>query len=103
MRIAYRPQVGDDLRAIRVYGIETWGIDRTLAFLGGLAEAIERLIENPRVGRPRDAIAAGLRSIRYRGYQVLYEISGDAVVITAILHERRNLSALDFADRLEGE
>jgi hypothetical protein len=28
---------------------------------------------------------------------------GDRPIVVAVIHERRNLAALDFADRMEGE
>ncbi len=102
MRIRYRKAVRQDVAAIRQYGVETWGIGRTMDFLAGFEEAIARLIETPRMGRQRDAIAPGLRSIRHRGYQVFYGLEQETVVVVAILNERSNMAALDLADRLEG-
>jgi hypothetical protein len=60
------------------------------------------------MGRPREAFLPGLRALRHRGYVILHLIGTDdegaeAPVIVAVIHERRNLAALDFADRIEGE
>jgi plasmid stabilization system protein ParE len=55
------------------------------------------------MGRPRGAFFPGLRSVRHRGYVIFYVIEADRPVVVAVIHERRNLAALDFADRVEGE
>ncbi|PRY92077.1 toxin ParE1/3/4 [Hasllibacter halocynthiae] len=98
-----RPRARADLLAIRDWGTERWGEDRAKEFLEGLIEAIERLEAHPEMGRPREAFGAGLRSIRHRGYVIFYEIDGGRPVIVAVIHERRNLAALQFGDALESE
>lgn len=92
-----------DLLAIRAWGEDRWGEDRTRDFLEGMIETIERLEAAPEMGRPRPEFFAGLRSIRYRGYAIFYAIEGGRPAIVAVLHERRNLAALEFADRILGD
>jgi toxin ParE1/3/4 len=92
-----------DMLAIRAWGEDRWGVERTRDFLEGIIEAIERLTDFPLMGRARSAFFAGLRSIRYRGYVIFYVIEAHRPVVVAVIHERRNLAALDFADRVEGE
>ncbi|HRO12960.1 type II toxin-antitoxin system RelE/ParE family toxin [Amaricoccus sp.] len=103
MKVALKPRARADLLAIRAWGEDHWGIERTRDFLEGLVEAIERLAEFPLMGRGRSAFLAGLRSLRHRGYLIFYVIEADRPVVIAVIHERRNLAALDFADRIEGE
>jgi toxin ParE1/3/4 len=40
--------------------------------------------------------------IRHRGYVVFYILEADRPVVVAVIHERRNLAALDFAERVKG-
>jgi toxin ParE1/3/4 len=103
VKVALKPRARADLLAIRAWGEDRWGADRTRDFLAGLVEAIERLAEFPLMGRARSAFFAGLRSIRYRGYLIFYVIEAEQAVVIAVVHERRNLAALDFGDRMEGE
>jgi plasmid stabilization system protein ParE len=103
VKVAIKPRARADLLAIRAWGEQRWGDGRARDFLEGLIEAIERLVEFPLMGRSRSAFFPGLRSIRYRGYAVFYVIESDRPVVIAVIHERRNLAALDFADRIEGE
>lgn len=98
-----KPRARADLLAIRAWGRDRWGAEQTREFLEGLIEAIERLSRFPHMGRSRDALLEGLRSIRHRGYVIFYVLEDGAPVVIAVLHERRNRAALDFADRLEGE
>lgn len=103
MRVPIKPRARADLLAIRAWGEERWGPERSRDFLEGLIEAIERLAEFPLMGRSRSAFLPGLRSVRYRGYYVFYLIEAERAVVVAVIHERRNFAALDFADRIEGE
>ena len=103
MKIGIKPAARRDLLAIRLWGLETWGKARTADFLEQMIEAVDRLADHPQMGRSRSALRPGLRSIRFRGYAIFYRIDNDRLVIVAVLHERRNHAALDFADQMEGE
>jgi toxin ParE1/3/4 len=103
VRVAIKPRARVDLLAIREWSEVHWGESRAGDFLEGLIEAVERLADHPGMGRPRDALLPGLRSIRYRGYIIFYLVEIDRPVVVAVVHERRNFAALDFAERIEGE
>lgn len=104
MAVRIKARARSDLLAIRAWGEDRWGPARTRDFLEGLIEAIERLAAFPQMGRSRSAFLDGLRSIRHGGYVIFYLIEPDGMpVVIAVVHERRNHAALDFADRLEGE
>jgi toxin ParE1/3/4 len=65
----------------------------------GVADAlyleIERvtalLRERPHVGRPRDDIYAGVRSILVHPYAIYYRVHDDKIEIVRILHQRRDV------------
>jgi toxin ParE1/3/4 len=103
VKVRLKARARADLLAIRAWGEDRWGPARTRDFLEGLIEAIERLVRFPGMGRPRDVFAPGLRSVRHRGHVIFYLIEDASPVVVAVLHERRNHAALDFADRIEGE
>lgn len=103
MTVRLKARARADLLAIRAWGEDHWGSARSRDFLEGLIEAIERLPRFPEMGRPRDVFAPGLRSVRHRGYVIFYILEQDDPVVVAVLHERRNHAALDFADRIEWE
>ena len=103
MKVRLKARARADLLAIRSWGEDRWGPARTRDFLEGLIEAIERLVTFPEMGRPRDVLGPGLRSVRHRGYVIFHRVEDGGPVVAAVLHERRNHAALDFADRIEGE
>lgn len=103
MTVLIKPRARVDLLAIRNWGETHWGPQKSREFLEGLIEAIEDLETFPLKGRARPEFHPKLRSIRYNGYAIFYAIETARPVIVAVLHERRNHAALDFADRLEGQ
>ncbi len=66
-------------------------------FCGEVGYALERLMENPRIG---PEIAPGIRKLALRRfpYNVVYEILPDRVRVLAVLHHRR--SPEHWRDRL---
>src|SRR5712691_6267867 len=53
----------------------------------------QRLAEHPFSGRPRNDIAAGLRSLLVAPHLVIYAVSDSVIEIVRVLHERRDVSA----------
>jgi plasmid stabilization system protein ParE len=101
LRVRIKTKARTDLLAIRSWGEDRWGPERSRDFLEGLIDVIERLSEFPEMGRPRDVLAPGLRSVRYKDYLVFYVVEVRQPVVVAVLHERRNHAALNFADGIE--
>jgi len=103
MKIQIKPKARVDLLAIRSWGETHWGPARSREFLEGLIETIESLDAFPLKGRARPEFHANLRSIRYQGHTIFYAIENDRPVIVALLHERRNHAALNFAGRIDDQ
>lgn len=103
MKVRYKRAALSDLVAIRDYGVSHWGVARTVDFVDGLIDVIEGLDGRPSSGRPRSEIAPGMRSVRHRGYAVFFVVLDDQSVVLAVLSERQNLAAVDFADRLDDD
>jgi toxin ParE1/3/4 len=101
MLVRIKPKARADLLAIRIWGEDRWGPERSREYLEGLIDSIERLSEFPEMGRPRDVLAPGLRSVRYKDYLIFYVLELRQPVVVAVLHDRRNQAALNFADRIE--
>ncbi|MCE7030379.1 type II toxin-antitoxin system RelE/ParE family toxin [Jiella avicenniae] len=51
-------------------------------------EVFALLARNPRLGRPAEAIAPGVRRHEYRSHVILYEEMPDGVLILAVVHGR---------------
>ena len=94
-----------DLDAIRRFTVETWGRDQWLRYFAGLSAAFERIAEDGRCGRPREALNKGMRSLAHEQHVIFFNPirhAGGAVVILRIVHQRRNLDALSFTGDLDG-
>jgi toxin ParE1/3/4 len=55
------------------------------------------LIDNPRLGRPRDDLRRGVRQVLVKPYIVLYRFDETTVEIMRVIHGSRDLPAL-FVD-----
>lgn len=77
-----------DLFDIFRYGIKTFGLVQAESYQIDLTRCFNLLAENPRLGRPADIIAPGLRRHEHARHVILYEIEADGVLILAVLHDR---------------
>lgn len=105
MTIRLSRQARRDLDEIRLYTVETWGADQWLAYYEGLVRTFERIAADPDGGRDRSLFAPGLRSLSYRRHLVFFAriaAANDAPVILRIVHQRRNLPALEYFEEIGG-
>ena len=57
-------------------------------------ETCRRLAESPHLGRAREQLARGLRSLPVSNYLLFYRHRGDAIELIRVLHGARDLEAL---------
>ena len=64
-----------------------------------LQERWRVLLDQPRMGRKREEIRTGWRSVTEGDYVILYRIlDEDALAIMRVVHAKRDLSKITFAD-----
>lgn len=82
-----------DLLEIWLYAAEesTAAADRLIDELTG---SYQRLAEFPALGRSRDDLALGYRSLMVKQYLVFYRLLPNAIEIVRVLHGSRNLPEL---------
>lgn len=105
MTIRLSRQARRDLDENRLYTVEAWGADQWLAYYQGLVRTFERIAADPDGGRDRSLFAPGLRSPSYRRHLVFFAriaAANDAPVILRIVHQRRNLPALEYFEEIGG-
>ena len=68
--IVKRPGARQDLTAIWRYSFEQWGEKQADKYLAELAAGIARLGDNPLLGKPRDDLRSGYRSLRVNEHMV---------------------------------
>jgi len=72
----------------RVYGGQQFGEAQAEHYHRDLAACFELLAAQPRMGREAKAIGAGIRRHEHGSHVILYEESGEGVLILALVHER---------------
>jgi len=86
--IVKRPRARQDLKDIWRYSFEEWGEAQANKFLSELDAGITQLGENPRLGKPRDDLRPGYRSLRVGEHMVYYVLTPSAIRIVRVLHAR---------------
>ena len=77
-----------DLEDIRRRTVEVWGRDQWLRYYAGIEAVFARLRADPQVGRERNALAPGLRSILCGSHVVFfYETRRGELVVLRVLHQ----------------
>jgi toxin ParE1/3/4 len=86
-----------DIEQIADYIARQSGLDRADRFLNKLDAKFAKIAQFPNLGRQRDEILPGLRSLPMDNYLILYMVMGEDVEIFRVVSGYRNLSAL-FTD-----
>jgi toxin ParE1/3/4 len=76
-----------DLLEIADYTLRTWGEAQCDRYLAELEHCCQRLADHPILGRPCDAIRAGLRRREQGKHVVFYLRTGEDIIVLRILHE----------------
>lgn len=80
-----------DLEHIFDYTEEEFGIDQALNYLNDLEILFDQLVINPELGRERNKIKPGLRSIPKTSHVIFYRIMPNNIRIIRVLHGSRDL------------
>jgi toxin ParE1/3/4 len=94
-----------DIQEIKTYTVEHWGEAGWLRYFAGLSAALDRVAEDPAIGRPRDTLLYGMRSLTYERHLIFFMPArerGSRTAVLRIAHLARNLSALAYNDEIEG-
>lgn len=69
-------------------------VDRADKFVDTLTDRFVALSKSPRMGRPRNELADGLRSLAFRNYVVFYSYRDRHLLIERVLHGARDLKRI---------
>jgi toxin ParE1/3/4 len=89
-RLVWSAEAEDDLLSIWRYGNEEWSPAVADQHERTLWRACQRLLENQELGRSRDELIVGLRSLLVDPHVVFYRTSPIAIEIVRIVHERED-------------
>jgi len=87
-KIVKSPLAEDDLIDIWQYSYKKWGVDKAVEYLLQLDTGIKGLASNPEIGKARENIRRGYRSIQINRHVIYYRIDTEFIDIIRVLHER---------------
>lgn len=79
-----------DLFEISLYLARQGSIETAERFIDAVHEQFARLADHPGMGRAREELAPGLRSIPEGKYVIFYRASQDNILIVRVLHGSRD-------------
>ena len=87
-KVAKSPLAKRDLKKIWRYSFDKWGEDQAAKYLLQLDAGMQRLAENPNIGKSREKVRQSYRSIQINRHVIYYRQQGDIIDIVRVLHER---------------
>lgn len=98
MKLVITPEAFEDLREIEQY-IGNDNPKAAVKFVDRLTERFSEFVRFPEIGRKRDAIKSGYRSVTEGDYVIFYRVvSEDALSVMRVIHGKRDISQLDFPE-----
>lgn len=91
-RYVVSPRAQTDLEEIWDYTASRWDIDQAERYIRAIRAAIERLADDPQLGRGCDDIRAGYRKFPVGSHVLFYRVGAAGLDVVRILHRR-----MDFA------
>jgi toxin ParE1/3/4 len=85
------PEAEEDYRNILLYTDQTWGEDQVAIYWASILQTLESLRDHPRVGRQRDDLFPGCRSVRVAQHVIYYHHPRPHLIeVVRILHSRQD-------------
>ena len=88
-RVKRRPQAADDVLEIWLFIAED-SVTAADRWIDQLDEAISLWATQPKMGRARDELTLGLRSMPFGRYVVFYEALPDGIDVVRVLHSSQD-------------
>ena len=83
-----------DIESIADYLAENRGFERSDRFIKGMTDRLTQLAQFPNMGRRRDEIFPGIRSLLYEKYLIFYTVSDEVVEISRVTNGHQDLNQL---------
>jgi len=96
--LAWAPKARRDLIDIWKYFAKVASHEIADDLLDEIDRAASRLRDRPYLGRLRNEIAPGLRSVLIPPHSIIYRVTDATIEISRVLHERRDFSAAFVED-----
>lgn len=90
-RVVLTPAARADVEEIWGYSGERWGDDQAEAYVREIQRAIERVADNPMIGRACDDVRLGYRKHSVGSHTLYYRVGDDEVDVVRVLHQRMDV------------
>ena len=91
LEVVYTDLAEYDLIKVWLYTSEEWSFAQADVYLSQIDSGIGHLIPNPRLGKDRNDLRKGYRSIQVKHHIIFYKITNDQIQIIRILHENSDI------------
>ena len=90
-RLLWSSEAEGDLLSVWHYGVQEWSPSTADKHEHLIWRACNRLREHPELGRTRDELLLGMRSILINPHVVFYRISDSAIEIIRVTHQHEDI------------
>lgn len=88
LKVVKSPLAEEDLLDIWQYSYNKWGADKAVEYLMQLDSGMQKLTSNPMLGKSRNTVRLGYRSIQINRHVIYYKTTDRNIDIIRVLHER---------------
>lgn len=78
MKVIYTKEFEDDLKRVRDRGMQM-----------RIKKSIQKIMDNPSIGKPLRYELSGLRSLRIPPFRIIYELKDDLIILHKFEHRKR--------------
>jgi toxin ParE1/3/4 len=93
-RLVISKPASQDLEDIADYFGRNSGLNKSEQFINEITASMTRIASFPQIGRQRDELSSGLRSLPYKQYLIFYWIQESTIEIVRIVSGYQNLTKL---------
>ena len=90
-RYLLSPAAQADVEQIWAFSVDRWGRDQAEKYLREIQRGIDRVADNPMIGRVRDEVRSGYRRHPVGSHVLFYRVEGNMIDVVRILHKRMEM------------
>ena len=95
-RVRFTPRGQRGVREVLQYSWRTWNDRQRAVYKASLDDAFRRIAGFSLLGRQRDDVRPGLRSLGVEQHVILYRVDDEEVVVLRVVHARQDISRLSI-------
>lgn len=88
------PRASRDIEAIADYLATQGDLTHAEQFLKGIDSTLQRIAQFPQIGRKRDELYPGSRSLSYKQFLIFYRLLNDDIEVLRVMSGYQDLTAL---------